>query len=127
MGLTYLLFAELEFNDPSAIAAATQELEDDGIWSSPDNLLAKTDLEWDGLKLGLRHGGSMPYSCFHVTRLVLATYARHAARGDAYAINTQDGVGEHYRPGADDADDDEIPADELDAITRRLWPLVARQ
>jgi len=112
MTMSFLLRARLEFPNAEAIDAARQALVSEGYTGHADNTLEHTDLKWRGLTLTVELSGSMPYSCFDISSGVLATYALHAASGEALAVNTEDGVGERFLAGgeSEDLEDDEVDA-----------------
>ena len=112
MTVSFLFRAKLQFRNPAAIDAARHELADEGYQDHEDNLLPEAELKWRGLELTVESSGSMPYSCFEISSGVLATYARHAATGEALAVNTEDGAGARYLPGgkSEALEDDEVAA-----------------
>lgn len=123
MSMEYILYADLEFRDRAAIEAAESELESEGYASCEDNVLMAQDLVWTGTRLRIAMNGSMPYACFDIVQGVLAIYASHAAKGVAYAINTEDGVGERF--GAGESESRELEEDEVASLEAELESLIA--
>ena len=117
MSAEIFLWASLQFANEEAIEAANDELEEEGYRQHEDNLLLDGDaLQREGTELRCFWEGSAPSGCFEITAGALEIYARHAAGGEAIALELDAGFGYRY-PGGYDAEDpdfdDELEADEV--------------
>ncbi len=102
--------------DAKGVAAARAELDEEGYLGHEDNLFEDGDFVVDGGRLTLRWDGSAPATCFDIMAGVLETYTRHAVSGEAVALQTEDGFGEHFRAGEDDEADTEVEGDEVERL-----------
>ncbi len=96
--------------DAAGRKAAEAELDEEGF---DDAVLSEEGFVWSGDELTVDERGSSSYSDFDNSSCVLAIYARHAKTGELFAINIEDGTGERYPAGSEEAielDDAEVDA-----------------
>lgn len=114
MSTAYWFRGTLVFADASAVDAARRELVAEGYADHEDNQLDPACLAWSGQTLTIEQRGWMPHLCVDITTGALATWARHASRGEVVVLFEEDGYGERLFAG--DVESEEIDPDDVDAL-----------